>query len=861
MAPAHSKYSRLGAYHAKRRAEGTSEPMGARTPATSATERLFVVQKHSARRLHYDLRLEFEGTLLSWAVPRGFSLDPAEKRMAVQVEDHPVEYADYEGVIPEGNYGAGPSILWDRGRWIALEPPAEGLEKGKLLFELIGYKLRGVWTLVRTKKSGQTEPSKDWLLIKKPDAWARTEPATFPEESIISGLKVEELPEARAKADAIRAELLEAGAKERAVPLAGVKVMLAELGDQPFSHRDWIFELKWDGYRLVAAQEGARARLCYRRGNDATSLFPEIAKAVEALPYRGLVIDGEVVVSDDEGRPVFQRLQKRSQLQRAADVTRAALEYPATYYAFDLLAFDGLDLRGLPLVTRKAALHKLLPSRGPIRFADHIAGDGEALWAEVTTRGLEGMVAKKAASIYRGGRWSDWLKLRIAHTGDFAVVGLSPPEGARVGFGALHLAGYENGELVYVGRVGSGFTHKQLESLSKRLLADRRPQPPCGGPLPGGRGHIWVEPRLAVEVRYTEWTEEALLRQPVFLRLREDKPLAECTLPRARGPATADEADTPPVTAEPAPDPAARQVRFTNLGKVYWPEEGYTKSDMIEYYRAVAPVLLPYLKDRPVVLTRYPDGIHGKSFFQVNAPDFTPGWVRTERFYNEDAQKDVDVYVCDDVETLLFLANCGSIPLHLWGSRVGTLARPDWCILDLDPKVAPFADVIEIARCAHDLCRGLRLPLFPKTSGQSGLHLLIPLAGLCTYEQCRGLAQLLATTIVQELPEKATLVRAPIEARGGKVYIDWLQNGHGRLMASPYCLRPRPGAPVSTPLLWKEVGPGLDPMQFTLKTVPPRLARLKKDPMIGVLTEAPDLLGALGRLEARVKKASRKADA
>ena len=844
---ASTRSSRLGAYHAKRRTDGTSEPMGAATPAPSAGDRLFVVQKHAARRLHYDLRLEMDGVLMSWAVPRGFSLDPAEKRMAVQVEDHPVEYADYEGVIPEGNYGAGPSIVWDRGRWVALEPPEEGLEKGKLLFELHGYKLRGVWTLVRTKGARQTEPGKDWLLIKHRDAWSHPEPTVFPEESIVSGLLVEELPEARDRAAALRQELKDAGARERAVTVDAVKVMLAEVAERPFSNPDWVFELKLDGYRLLAAQEGGRVRLCYRRGNDATSLFPEIAKAMQALPFRGLVLDGEVVVCDDDGRPVFQRLQKRSQITRSADVARAALAHPATYYAFDLLGYDGLDLRGLPLTTRKAALGRILPPRGPLRLADHVVGEGETLWAEVERRGLEGVVAKKAASTYRGGRSGDWLKLRVLHTSDFVVVGFSPPEGARVGFGALHLAGYDGESLVYVGRAGSGFTQKQLLALSERLKSDRIAAPACAGPLPTGRGHVWVEPRVAAEVRYTEWTEEGLLRQPVFLRLREDKPLQDCAVPRR----SVEEAPAPAV----APDPAARQVKLTNQGKIFWPEEGYTKGDLVEYYRTVAPVLLPYLKDRPVVLTRFPDGIHGKSFFQVNAPGFTPDWIRTEHFFNEEEQKDVDVFVCDDLDTLMFLANSGTIPLHLWGSRSGRLSQPDWCIIDLDPKTAPFSDVIEIARTVHELCKGLRLPVYPKTSGQSGIHLLIPLGAQITYEQCRALAQLLATLVVQEMPDKATLVRSPIEARGGRVYLDWLQNGHGRLMVSPYCLRPQPGAPVSTPLLWKEVAPGLDPKAFTLRTVPERLARMRRDPMSDVLTEAPDLLAALSRLESRLHDA------
>jgi bifunctional non-homologous end joining protein LigD len=841
--PSYHKPSRLSTYYAKRRADGTNEPMGAMAPSTLARERLFVVQKHAARRLHYDLRLELGGALLSWAVPHGFSLDPAQKHLAVQTEDHPIEYADYEGVIPDGNYGAGPSILWDRGSWVALEPPEEGLENGKLLFELHGYKLRGVWTLVRTKRQGENE-GREWLIIKKPDSWARTEAYAFPDESIVSGLKVEELPEARDRALRLRDELQAAGAKVRAVPLESLKVMLAELGDGPFSDPAWLFELKWDGFRLAAGREDGRVRLCYRRGNDATAFYPEIARALAAMPYRGLVLDGEVAVCDDDGQPAFQRLQKRAQVSRAADVARVALQHPATYYVFDLVAFEGLDLRGLPLTVRKEALRRLLPPRGPVRYADHVLGDGLALWQEVQRRGLEGIVAKRAASVYRPGRSGDWLKLRVEHTHDFVVVGLSPPEGARVGFGALHLGAFDAGELVYVGRAGSGFTQTELASLSEGLLADKCLQPPCGGNLPAGRGHVWVKPRLVVEVRYKEWTEDALLRQPVFLRLRDDKPLEDCSLPGGRGEAVT----TEPATVE--ADPAMRQVHLTNQKKIFWPEERLTKGDLVEYYRQVAPFLLPYLADRPVVLTRYPDGIDGKSFFQVDAPGFTPGWVRTQRLFNEDANREVDVFVCDDVETLVYLANSATIPLHLWASRVGELARPDWCLLDLDPKKAPFRHVITVARALHDLCKTLRLPVYVKTSGQSGLHLMIPLGGQCTYEQCRTLAELLARTVVEELPEIATLVRT-IENRGERVYIDWLQNGHGRLMASPYCVRPKPGAPVSAPLQWKEVTPDLDPQRFTMRTMPERLARLKKDPLAPVLSETPDLLAALSRLASR----------
>jgi bifunctional non-homologous end joining protein LigD len=337
----------------------------------------------------------------------------------------------------------------------------------------------------------------------------------------------------------------------------------------------------------------------------------------------------------------------------------------------------------------------------------------------------------------------------------------------------------------------------------------------------------------------------------VFVRLRDDKPLADCVLQELRA-----EAPLPAPAREPEPAAAAeiRQVRFTNLDKMFWPEEGLTKGDMVEYYRQIAPALLPYLKDRPIVLTRYPDGVHGKSFFQKDAPAFAPGWVRTERFFSEDAQRDVDVFICDDLETLLYLANSATIPLHVAASRIGRLGQPDWCLLDLDPKDAPFVHVVEVALAIRTLCRELRLPSFVKTSGQSGLHVLVPLGGQCTFEQCRALAELLARTIAHDRPDRATVAR-PLGERRGRVYIDHVQNGESRLMASPYCVRARPGAPVSTPLRWSEVTPALDPSRFTIRTVPARLARLRQDPLRGVLEERPDLLAALARLEARLRKA------
>jgi bifunctional non-homologous end joining protein LigD len=837
----------LAAYRAKRSASQTPEPFGGSAPRPQGGALLFVIQKHAARRLHYDFRLELDGVLKSWAVPKGPSLDPAEKRLAVAVEDHPLEYANFEGTIPSGNYGAGGVIVWDRGSWQATEDPRRGLEAGKLVFALSGYKLHGLWTLVRTKRS-----KKDWLLIKKTDAWASADATPGP-ESVLSGLTLEDLVGGASGRERLRERLARLGVPRRRLRARDVKPMLAETREQPFSSKDWIFELKYDGFRLLVAREADEAVLRYRGGGDATAAFPEIARAVAALPLEWLVMDGEVVVPDEAGRPSFQRLQRRAQLTRALDVERAAVEFPATVQLFDVLALEGFDLRSLPLLERKALLREILPPAGALRFSDHVEDRGEALFAEVERRGLEGLVAKKKASPYRSGRSSDWLKVRCDRSGDFPVVGFTEPRGARSAIGALHVATRAGGGLRYAGRVGTGFDEATLARLRRRLDRARRDTCPCLGPAPNGREHVWVEPGLVCEVRYKEWTEEGLLRQPFFLRVRDDKSVGECTeeRPAPRGPlAPAD----PRSGRSGRSDGSDRTIHFTNLDKTFWPKEGYTKGDLVEFYRGVSPWLLPYLRDRPLVLTRFPDGIEGKSFYQKDAPGFVPDWIRTERVWSEHAGREIDYFVCDDVDSLLYLANLGTIPLHLWSSRVGTLEKPDWCVLDLDPKGAPFEHVVRVALAIRRLCTAIRLPTFVKTSGSTGLHVLVPLGARCTYEQSRLLGELLSRVVVEELDEVATITRR-VSDRGGKVYLDYLQNRHGQTIAAPFSVRPLPGAPVSTPLRWREVNDRLEPQKLTLRTLPSRLRRGWKDPMREVLTRKPDLGPALALLARRLDRA------
>jgi bifunctional non-homologous end joining protein LigD len=823
---------RLSRYRDKRSADHTPEPLGTVTPRDT---QVFVVHKHAARQLHYDLRLEMHGVLESWAVPKGPSKNPREKRLAVKVEDHPIEYAEFEDVIPAGNYGAGPMIVWDRGSWVPLADIDEGFASGKLLFELRGYKLRGVWTLVKIKKS-----ENEWLLIKERDALAIDGADDFAEDSILSGLTVEQLGAGTDRQAESAAQALTLGALRASVHLEAVTPMLAETRAEAFSDPQWLYELKYDGYRLLAGLAEGHAQLRTRSGRDVTRAFPEIARALRHLPYDHLVLDGEVVVHNEQGLPSFQRLQRRARLSRPLDVQIAAAADPATFYIFDLLGLGDVDLRPIRLDGRKGLLRNILPTTGPLRYSDHVESQGEAFFAEVRRMQLEGIVAKRADATYVGGRSPHWLKIRADRTDDFVVVGFTAPQGGRSGLGALHVAQFDGDDLVYAGRVGSGFSEEQLQEIRATLDEMRRVDAACRG-APAGAEHAWVEASLVCEVRYKEVTGDGMLRQPVFLRLRDDKPPTDCVI---RGGADGEM----PATAGVVRTAQVSDLQFTNTEKVFWPAEGYTKGDLVAYYQAIAPWMLPYLADRPLVMTRYPDGIDGKSFFQKDAPDFAPDWLRTERVFSEQSERELRYFVCDDEASLLYVANLATIPMHVWASRVGSLERPDWCILDLDPKEAPFQHVIDVAQALKALCDRIGLPAFVKTSGSSGLHILIPTGSQVTHEQSRLLGELLARVVVQHVPGLATVQRMPAQ-REDKVYVDYLQNGHGKLLVAPFCVRPLPQAPVSMPLDWKEVTDGLTIERFTIRTAVERMQRLQRDPMMGVLAEKPPLAQALQRLQ------------
>jgi bifunctional non-homologous end joining protein LigD len=853
----------LSSYRAKRSADRSPEPVGTVSPVQG---NLFVVHKHAARNLHFDLRLEMDGVLRSWAVPKGPSYDTADKRLAVKVEDHPLEYGDFEGVIPAGNYGAGGVIVWDRGEWVPLEDWRTGLEKGKLLFELKGYKLHGKWTLVKIKKT-----EKEWLLIKERDAWAKSPGDQFPEASVLSGLTVEEMKLGATPATRLRAALEKSEAKRGRVDPTKVGLMLAESVDEAFTRDDWVFELKLDGYRLLASKARGEALLLSRNGNDYTGVFPEVANAIQKLPFDECIVDGEVVVLDAQGKPSFSRLQRRGRLTSPMDVRRASVELPAVYFAFDLLAFEDFDLRGLPLIERKRLLMDAIPALGPVRSLDHIEREGKRFLEQVAAIGLEGIIAKKSSAPYRSGRTTNWLKIKAERGGDFVIVGFTGPKGSRSHFGALQVGDMVDGTLVYAGRVGTGFNAALLADLGDMLAPIIRADPPCAGPaltpgapplpseaIPDTGTTTWVEPRYVCELRFAEVTPDGVLRHAVFVRLRNDKAPHECerqgwavveepggALTSAEPVASVQARDDPP--APPPMQPVQKTINFSNPKKIYWPADGYTKGDMIEYYRAVSPLMLPYLRNRPVVLTRFPDGIDGKSFYQKDAPDFAPEWMRTVPIWSEDTQRDIRYFVCDDEESLLYIANMGSIPLHIWASRVGSLELPDWCVIDLDPKEAPFSDVVRTAIVLRRVCEAIELPSYVKTTGKTGLHILLPLGRQCTYEQSRVLGELLARLVLRELGDIATITRH-VQKRGDKVYLDYLQNRHGQTIVAPFSVRPLPGATVSMPLLWDEVTQSLDPRAFTIRTALERMERLGVDPVVAVLDEKPDLGAVLDRV-------------
>ncbi len=840
----------LQRYRSKRDPALTTEPFSAERKGSARATRVgrFVVHLHQARREHYDLRIECGGTLQSFAVPRGPSLKPLDKRLAVHTENHPLEYLDFEAVIPEGNYGAGSMIVWDTGRIRYLEWSAEeGLEKGEIKFELAGFKLRGTFALIRTsgRRAGKDDGGTEWLLIKKQDVFAAPEGELVEREprGVLSGLTAEENFR-KAEVEAEILALAEA-APERKLTTQGLVPMLCALEGAALDDPARLYELKLDGVRIVADKRGPQVALRYRNGRAATASYAEVARAVALLPAADAVLDGEIVTFDAEGRPSFERLAPRIHAQRPLDIEHARASVPVVYLVFDLLALGGRDLTSLPLLERKRILAQLVRGRGLVRMLDHIEGDGTALYDLCRRERLEGVVAKRMQSPYRPGprRSTDWVKLKCERDDDFVVLGYATGQGARKSLGALCVGSYVHGELQYRGRVGSGLSDASirllLAELSQRELPDYRGHgaPPDEA---GAERARWVRPELVVQVRYHGFTEEGRLRAPVFLGLRSDVEPSSC------------HAAPPAPVAEPEPGGGTSlgtgRVIVTNPDKVFWPESGYTKLDLCRYYASIAERMLPFLRGRPLVLVRHPDGIAGKSFYQWNVPEGTPTWMR--RLDISDTQ-DVErssknVFLVDDEDGLIYLAQLGCIPLHVLACRESSLGVCDFLTVDFDLGERPFADAVRLGLTLREVLDDVGLPGFPKTSGQRGLHVLIPLGAGIPFDSAKLLVELLGRIVTARHPQLATMERK-IDKRGDRVYVDTGQTGTSRTIVAPYSVRAHPGATVSTPLAWEELHAGLDPSRFTIVSVPVRAAEID-DPLRGFGEAKPDVGAALAAL-------------
>ncbi len=738
---------------------------------------MFVVQRHQARSLHYDLRLERDGVLASWAVPKGIPLEPGKQHLAVHVEDHPLEYAEFEGEIPKGEYGAGTVEIWDRGSYELVEEKRDG----GLTVRLRGERLDGVWALVPAKLSGDP---KNWLLVRK------------------------------------REEGRPVGRDQPYEP------MLATLTEALPSGDEWLFEPKWDGYRAIAYLRGGEAELRSRRQNDLTQRFEPIARALpRAVRTPDCVLDGEVCAIDEAGRSRFSLIQ-----QGAGTLV---------YYVFDLLELDGRSLVDLPLGERRRALERLLDRRSTVVRLSETFDDGEALLAAAAKQGLEGVMAKRADSRYEQRRSRSWLKVKVRPRQELLVAGYTKGRGRRAKLGALVLAVRERGRLRWVGNVGTGFSERTLDELLRRLRELERPDTPFAEApkMPRVRASdvVWVEPRLVVEVEFAEWTHDGHLRAPSFLGLRDDK-------------RPADVRRELPVETEISR--GRRRLRLSNLDKVFWPEERITKGDLIAYYRDVAPVLVPHLAGRPFTMKRYPDGIEGGHFFQKDAPSHMPSWIKTRSYRSTSREtrrkRTIRYPLVDDELALLWMVNMGCIDMNTWYSRVDRPERPDWVLFDLDPSPdVGFSEVVEVALLIRSLLAGIGLDCVPKTSGADGMHVLVPIARRSTYDQTREFAEIVARALATAHGGLVTTQWQRSRRRG--VLIDANQNGEGKTIASVYSVRPRPGAPVSTPLRWEEVTASLDPAAFTMDVVLERVAR-DGDLFAPVLAGKQSLARALDRV-------------
>jgi bifunctional non-homologous end joining protein LigD len=819
----------LESYQAKRDFSSTPEPKGLEAPASGNK---FVVQEHDATRLHYDFRLEMDGVLKSWAVPRGPSLVPGEKRLAVAVEDHPLDYADFEGAIAKGEYGAGDVIVWDRGEWSPIGDAGKGYAAGRLDFELHGEKLNGRWHLVRMKRRAR-EKRDNWLLIKSEDEFAAAEgaPNILEErpDSVLTGRAIGESFEAPPKARSLKKKKIQEAA---VAPVAGapsavlanlssvkgakkgdmppfVEPMLATLVKSPLKGERWLHEIKFDGYRLQARINGGDVVLLTRAGLDWTKKFgKELVEALAALPVQKALIDGELVVENAGGASDFSLLQ--------ADLSEGRCDR-LVYYAFDLIHLDGYDLRQAPLIRRKELLAKLVGNgSGVVGLSEHLWDSGELVLRHACRLGLEGVVSKLSDSPYRSGRGKAWIKSKCSQRQEFVVGGFVPATAAREAIGSLALGVYDGGTLRYVGRVGTGFSASAARALYSRLEPMRVASSPFADRLGGdeARGVRFVRPELVAEIDFRAWTADGLLRHASFRALREDKPAGEIVR------------EAPVANAEPKPQ--HRNVRLTHPDRVYWPDRGLTKEGLADYYAEVWPHIAAFVVRRPLALLRCPDGIDGPHFFQKHVGKGSDRNIMLVQ--DPKAPADQPLISIHDLDGLMALVQSAALEIHPWGSTIADWERPDTIIIDLDPgDDVAWTEVIASANEVRARLNAAGLVGFVKTSGGKGLHVVAPVKPKADWAAAKALTKAIADEMARDSPEPyvSTIVKAK---RRGKIFVDYLRNQRGATAVAAYSTRARPKAPVSMPLGWEELRTEITAAYYTVENAPARLASLPDDP-------------------------------
>jgi bifunctional non-homologous end joining protein LigD len=855
----------LSVYTKKRNFKKTPEPSGKRVKSKSGLS--FVVQRHKASHLHYDFRLEMDGVLKSWAVPKGPSLNPGDKRLAMMVEDHPYNYKNFAGIIPEGNYGAGIVEIWDEGHYadmdnsekkVAEKKLKAGLHAGNIKFKLFGKKLKGEFALVKLR--GKQENA--WLLIKHKDEYAvedayNSEEQTLKSSPINKWLKENKKPAPIKSKKAVKEEVADEkpALKKKArryLPAETKKVsnyikpMLAKEIDKPFSDKEWIYEIKWDGYRAIAELNGRDVKLYSRNGNFFNASYPIVVNELKKLNITA-ILDGEIVILDEEGKSNFQLLQYYG----------SDTQYPIAYQVFDLLAVNKQNTCDLPLTDRKELLKKLLKKNDVVKYSDHINESGVEFFKASVKKDLEGIMAKKADSLYHPGvRTGEWLKIKNHKSQEAIIGGFTEPTGSRMHFGALVLGMMDGDRLKYIGHTGSGFNMATLNEMRKLLKPLIQKRSPFKETIKTNMPVTWVKPILVCEIKFTEWTRDGKMRHPIFLRLRNDKKAKDVTATALKPVKKATKKVVGKRNDSAGNDDNDKEISFgkikvktTNRKKIFWPEEKITKGDVIDYYISISKYILPYLKDRPQSLKRNPNGISDTGFFHKDAGHEAPSWVESKLIYSDSAKKEIDYILCNNAATLTYLNNLGCIEINPWHSIVQKLDHPDYLIIDIDPSQKNnFEQVIETANVIRDIFKKGGVESYCKTSGATGMHVYVPTQKKYTYDQLKDFAHLVCVLAQEELPRFTSLERN-LKKRGDKmIYLDHLQNRRGQTISSAYSLRPVKGATVSMPLHWKEVKPGLSPQDFTIHNT---LKRIEKhgDLFSGVLGKGIDLAKCLKKLE------------